>query len=100
MKISAISIDSLNGFKSIGLLQKIIAELNSNDVLLKINVIEILITLAVTKHGYEYLDGNDVMKKLFKYLSPDADPLDTQICEPSNTINKILFLKKLTALFI
>lgn len=61
----------------------ILNELDNNDVLLRLNVLELLSQLALNKHGLEYLETNNILKKVFAMLNSD-DTVSVQLCEPGN----------------
>lgn len=65
-----------------GLLSEILQGIENNDVLLKMNVIELLAKLVTTKHGYEYLETQGVIQNLLNHFEDDGDPLTRQLCEP------------------
>ncbi|XP_063906784.1 26S proteasome non-ATPase regulatory subunit 5 [Zophobas morio] len=67
--------------KSTGLFPQILSELDNNDILLRLNVVELLSQLGLTKHGYGYLELNDTLKKLALMLDGD-DLITVQLCEP------------------
>lgn len=69
----------LNILEASDLLIPLIEEFNNNDVLLIMNIMELLSNLAVTNHGYKYLDAKGVLMKIFK----NSDPFFYQMCEPS-----------------
>lgn len=53
---------------SVELLARLVGELEADDILLKMNVIELLSTLAESKRGVVYLQSSDVLKKLHLML--------------------------------
>jgi 26S proteasome non-ATPase regulatory subunit 5 len=81
IEISVQSESNFNLLKSTGLLPQILNELDNIDVLLRLNVLELLSQLGLTKHGYNYLELNDTLKKLAGMLEGD-DILTIQLCEP------------------
>ncbi|XP_066248492.1 26S proteasome non-ATPase regulatory subunit 5 [Euwallacea similis] len=78
--VSAESTYSFNTFKSAGLISKIIDELGSNDVLFKMNIIEILSQFVKSEHGYMFLDQIGVLNKIFSWINEDE--LTMQLCQP------------------
>ncbi|XP_050296589.1 26S proteasome non-ATPase regulatory subunit 5 [Anthonomus grandis grandis] len=70
----------LENFTKVGLVPKILAELDNDDILLKMNIIEILCHLAEKEHGFFYLDQNGVLDKIFA-LTNDDD-ITSQLCKP------------------
>lgn len=80
VKISNHSATSFNQFKEVGLISKIIDEIDSNDVLLKMNIIEILSQLGQCDHGYVFMDENGILDKIFSLINEDE--LTTQLCQP------------------
>lgn len=69
----------LNSLEASHLLISLTEEFNNNDVLLLMNIMELLSRLAVTNHGYKYLETKGVLMKIFK----NSDPFFYQMCEPS-----------------
>lgn len=69
-----------NKFKSVGIISNILDELENNDVLLKLNIIELLSQLGESQHGYIFLDENGILNKIFSLISEDE--LTTQLCQP------------------
>jgi hypothetical protein len=53
--------------------------------------LELLSQLGLTKHGYNYLELNDTLKKLAGMLEGD-DILTIQLCEPGNFVSFFFFL--------
>lgn len=51
-------------------------------MLLRINIIELLARLVITKHGYLYLESQGCIDKIFHNLEDDSDPVSQQLCEP------------------
>ncbi|XP_044745627.1 26S proteasome non-ATPase regulatory subunit 5 [Coccinella septempunctata] len=66
---------------SSGLISCFLNDLDSNDILLRMNVIEILSQLGKTEYGFEYLESHDVISKLGSILKSD-DSIDLQLCQP------------------
>lgn len=80
-----VSIQSETGHKlleSAGLFGIVLKDLENNDVLLRINIIELLARLVITKHGYIYLETQGCIDKIFHQLEDDSDPVSQQLCEP------------------
>lgn len=73
-----------NGFFSI-----IVKELENNDVLLRINIIELLSRLVTKKYGYLFLESQGCIDKLFRQLEDDSDPVTQQLSEPGKYCNKL-----------
>lgn len=71
---------------SAGLFDAILKELTSNDVLLRINVIELLSRLVLQKHGYMYLESQGFVAKLIHQLDDDTDVIAQQLCEPGKAL--------------
>lgn len=72
---------SQNMLISIGFLPRILRETENDDILLKLNIIEILSKLITTHHGYEYLESQGTPQKLFDTFNSD-DMSFIKICEP------------------
>lgn len=81
VEISTGSKLSQNMLISIGFLPRILRETENDDILLKLNIIEILSKLITSKHGYEYLEEQGTPQKLFNAFNID-DVLFIKICEP------------------
>lgn len=77
-KESKTSFECLN---AAGLISPFLNDLNSTDILLRMNIIEILSQLGRTEYGFEYLESNDVMLQLTSILKSD-NSIDLQLCEP------------------
>ncbi|XP_045470633.1 26S proteasome non-ATPase regulatory subunit 5-like [Harmonia axyridis] len=77
-KESKTNFQCLNGA---GLISPFLNDLNSNDILFKMNVIEILSQLGRTEYGFEYLESNNVMLDLCSILKSN-NSVDLQLCEP------------------
>lgn len=77
-------------------------ELTSNDVLLRINIIELLSRLVTQKHGYMYLESQGFVAKVINQLNDDSDVISQQLCEPGMITLKATNKKKLltTKLFL
>lgn len=68
--------------ESAGFFDIILRELNSNDILLRINIIELLTQYVTQKHGYMYLESHGFIEKLVNLLDDDSDPIAQQLSEP------------------
>ncbi|KAF5302726.1 hypothetical protein FQR65_LT08468 [Abscondita terminalis] len=79
--ISKTSLLSMNVFEAAGLLAPLLQDLDNNDILLKMNVIELLGQLVVTQHGYQYLESNGTISKILNAYDND-DLTVIQLCEP------------------
>lgn len=75
---------------SAGLFDAMLKELTSNDVLLRINIIELLSRLVLQKHGYIYLESQGFVAKLIHQLDDNTDVIAQQLCEPGNTLSTIV----------
>ncbi|CAG9856336.1 unnamed protein product [Phyllotreta striolata] len=73
---------NLDLIKSTNILKYLLDELNNNDVLLKMNIVELLTQLGSSRHGYNYLEQNGVINKLFLLIEDANDRLTNQYCEP------------------
>lgn len=82
MDISIKSEQSQKLLASAGLFNAMLKELTSNDVLLRINIIELLSRLVTQKHGYLYLESQGFVAKVIRLLDDDTDPISQQLCEP------------------
>lgn len=63
-----------------GLISRVIEEIGSNDVLLRLNGIHILSELALSEHGYAFLDQQGTFDRIFGLINEDE--LTTQLCQP------------------
>lgn len=80
-----ISVESETAHGSIvrrGLLAPMLEEINTNDVLLRLNIIEMLTTLVQKDYGYAYLKREGFIDKIFRLFINEADPIFLQLCEP------------------
>ncbi|XP_050513208.1 26S proteasome non-ATPase regulatory subunit 5 [Diabrotica virgifera virgifera] len=82
VNISKESEANLELLKSTGIVSQILEELNNNDVLLKMNIVELLTQLGLNIHGYNYLEQNGVLSKLFALIEDDEDQITVKFCEP------------------
>ncbi|KAI4458415.1 26s proteasome non-atpase regulatory subunit 5-related [Holotrichia oblita] len=81
INISRKSETSQNLLESSGFLSQILDDLDNNDILLRMNIIELLSQLVTCEQGYQYLERNGVMAKFCKQLG-NEDALFIQLCEP------------------
>ena len=73
--------------KSTGLLQKLVAELDLDDILVKLNCIEVLISLLSVPAGLAFLEGYNVLGKLHSLLlSAQQEPLGSLIIPGALTV--------------
>ncbi|KAF5284088.1 hypothetical protein FQA39_LY17137 [Lamprigera yunnana] len=79
--ISKSSPSSMKELASQGLLLPLLKGLDDNDVLLKMNIIEILSQLVITEHGYLYLKNNEIISKILKNCN-SRDIATVELCEP------------------
>ncbi|KAL3288064.1 hypothetical protein HHI36_002515 [Cryptolaemus montrouzieri] len=77
-KESKVSFQNLN---AAGLISPIVSDLNNNDILLRMNIIEILSQLGLSEHGFEYLESKNIFVQLSQMLKSD-DLLEVQLSEP------------------
>lgn len=76
-----------------GLITSLLAELDSSDILLRLNVIELLSTLAGSPHGLEYLQGKGIIDKLHHQLaSVNEDPLGNLVVPGNYKSIKLLIV--------
>ncbi|CAH0552701.1 unnamed protein product [Brassicogethes aeneus] len=68
--------------QSTGLVNQILEELDNNDILLKMNILELLTQLGTSRHGYTYLESNGILNKMFLLFDENQDPVAVQLCEP------------------
>lgn len=59
-------------------------EIDSKDVLLRMNIVEILSQFGSCKHGVAFLEENKILGKLFSIIENEDDPISCQLCEPGN----------------
>jgi Proteasome non-ATPase 26S subunit len=58
-----------------GLLPKFLGELDTDDVLTRLNCLELLSTIAVTAHGCSFLQQQGIMQKLDNFIgNMECDP--------------------------
>ncbi|KAJ8938792.1 hypothetical protein NQ314_011328 [Rhamnusium bicolor] len=79
INISKESEINFNVLKSTGIISQILDELNSTDILLRLNVVELLTQLGLSLHGYIYLEQTGVLSKLFAYIDDNEDPVVVQL---------------------
>lgn len=78
--------ENLALIKITGIIEQIFGEVDSNDVLLRMNIVELLSKFGITKHGLAFLEENKIIFKLFAVIEDDNDPVSCQLCEPGKTI--------------
>lgn len=79
--ISIQSEGNFNRLRAAGLFSQIYDELDDNDILLRLNVLELLTQLGSTKHGFNYLNTTNTFKRLAQMLEGD-DVVTIQLVEP------------------
>nr|XP_023016451.1 26S proteasome non-ATPase regulatory subunit 5-like [Leptinotarsa decemlineata] len=82
INLSKESESNFNLLNSTGVFTDIIEELKSNDVLLRMNVVELLTQLGLSHHGFIFLDKSGVLGELFAMIEDEEQPLTVQLCEP------------------
>jgi len=66
----------LSSIDATGLLQPLLSDVNSDDILIQLNALELLGTLVVHQHGREYLLRNETIRNISDQLSRSlSDPL-------------------------
>lgn len=90
VNISKDSEENFSQLSSSGLITQILEELDSNDVLLRMNIVELLIQLGLSRHGYNYLEQNGILSKLFAFIDDNEDPVIVQLCEPGKKCSDFL----------
>lgn len=76
VNIARDSKDSLQSLVQSGLIFSLISELDNDDVLLKLNVLELLSDLGTSEHGLSFLDIQGVIQKISLTLTTvNEDPL-------------------------
>uniref|UniRef100_A0A8C0GC28 26S proteasome non-ATPase regulatory subunit 5 n=1 Tax=Chelonoidis abingdonii TaxID=106734 RepID=A0A8C0GC28_CHEAB len=75
VEISSVSADSLNYCANSGLISELIEELTGDDVLVRATSIEMVTSLAYTKHGRQYLAQQGIIDKISNIIiGADSDP--------------------------
>ncbi|XP_022921274.2 26S proteasome non-ATPase regulatory subunit 5 [Onthophagus taurus] len=82
INIAKISPDLAIEMEKNGFLRDVIDELNSKDVLVQLNIIELLSTFAEMEHGCTYLENCKVLSKLCDSLQDTENVVYLQLCEP------------------
>ena len=83
--LSLVSSDVLAFIRSEGFIDALIAELESDDILIKLNCLEVLQTLAESESGLEVIVSSDVLKKLHLILEErTSDPFAVMILPGNN----------------
>jgi 26S proteasome non-ATPase regulatory subunit 5 len=76
--IAEIAIQSVEGLQlavSCGLLQRFLRELDSDDILTRLNCLEILTSVAIADHGLSYLHESGILQQLDDLIGNiDSDP--------------------------
>lgn len=76
----------MKGLIVTGLLPKFVSELDSPDDLLKLNIVELLTELAITEHGYMYLESAGVIGKIYEQFNTN-DAIWSDLCKPGEFTN-------------
>ncbi len=80
VSISCLDKTFFNTLKGQGYFSLLVSDLECNDVLLKLNCLEVLEVLMSTQHGGYYIQTEDVLIKLHNLLQQvDVDPLSTML---------------------
>ena len=69
VELSNLSPEALDISQHSGLLMKLINEIHKDDILLKLNCLELLSDLAQSDHGLAFLDQQGVVKVLEEMMS-------------------------------
>ena len=78
---------SFDFVSSTGFLDSLVSELSGDDVLTKLNCIELLIKLLDSKEGAAFLESNQILSKLHSLLiSAEQDPLGDVIIPGTGTV--------------
>ncbi|XP_017782044.1 PREDICTED: 26S proteasome non-ATPase regulatory subunit 5-like [Nicrophorus vespilloides] len=80
--ICSTSREAHNKIVSAGLLSPMMNEITSKDVLLRLNIIEIISKLVKFDYGYDYLDNESCIDRIFRQIMNADDPIFQQLCEP------------------
>ncbi|GAB6021993.1 26S proteasome non-ATPase regulatory subunit 5 [Chamberlinius hualienensis] len=67
---------------ALSLLNKLIVDVDSNDVLVQLNAIEMLSDLATVSHGLQHLESVGVVRKLDVMLDKPADDIEARLLLP------------------
>ncbi|KAB0802039.1 hypothetical protein PPYR_04225 [Photinus pyralis] len=81
VNVSVSSESSMQILDSHGLLSIILEDLDTDDILLMMNIIQLLSQLVMTKHGYAYLEVHGITSKILSKLECE-DSIPLLLCEP------------------
>lgn len=70
--------DNFNKIESTSFLAKMLSELDLKDELVQLNVIELLTQLAMSDHGFNYLEN----KGIFKHFAVQVENIDQNPLSP------------------
>ncbi|CAG9822654.1 unnamed protein product [Phaedon cochleariae] len=68
--------------RSTDIIDTMMEELKSNDILLRMNIIEIIIDLGLSPHGFIFLEESGILKELFSVLDDSENPITLELCQP------------------
>ena len=87
VKMALGSGDTFEFVQSSGLLQRLVKELDLDDVLVKMNCIELLATLMESSEGVQFLESEQVIRRLHaQLLSAQQDPFGSLIIPGVNSV--------------
>lgn len=71
--MSVNSIPGLEASHACGILEKLVQELKTDDTLALLTTLEFVTNLALTYHGFKYLESNNIVHHLANQLAHIAD---------------------------
>ena len=91
--------DAFGFVQSSGLLQRLVKELDLEDILVKMNCIELLVTLMESSEGMQFLESEQVVRRLHtQLLSAQQDPIGGLIIPGVECPDFVLF-RALTCIY-
>jgi len=98
VEIAAASAEALQCLVSVGLMSRLLAELDTDDdILTQLNCLELLTTLMTVKHGRQYLQQCGRLEQLEdKLVNTSSDPLSHLLLPGLCTCNVVKFSSRMT----
>ncbi|KAJ3410606.1 26S proteasome non-ATPase regulatory subunit 5 [Chytridiales sp. JEL 0842] len=82
IRIAAVSAKAFDQLKEQGLLEDLLGELESGDIMLVLNGVETLTKLINSQKGYEFLDQSQVFHRMTQTLNPLSDSTSGLLADP------------------
>ena len=90
-ELSAASITGLQQVDQSHLMRRFLGEFENEDVLSHLNCLELLTTIAVTSHGYQYLQEKGVLLRLDNMIDDNTNPFAALLVPGLSSVVKLKF---------